>query len=241
MKLPAPLLALILACSALIPSTVLASTGLNPAQARSAAKAIIEGLRRNDGQAIYNLLAPDLQRATTPQKIRQRLLLQEPILGSRIKDVLGGADDSTVEAELVTAKGTSPLVLVVDDRGRLLGWERDLNDTPIEQVAAKFVNALSQGRVVEARGLLSLELQGQISPRDMLNRWKDLEKFTGTFQRVRGTVLASLGGNQQLVLVTTQFNRVTDNLFVILDTSNHIIGIDFPGEIKRQAGSSSHP
>lgn len=150
--------------------------------------------------------------------------------------MLGGADDSTVEADLITAKGTRPLVLVVDDRGRLLGWERDLNDTPIKQVAANFVNALSQGKVVEARGLLSLELQGQLRPQDMLNRWKDLEKLTGTFQRVRGTVVASQGGDQQLVLVTTQFNRLTDNLFVILDASNHIIGIDFPEELKRQDG-----
>ncbi|MCP9771857.1 DUF3887 domain-containing protein [Synechococcus sp. Tobar12-5m-g] len=235
MNLRAPLLALVLACSASLPAA-LATSGLNPAQARSAAEAIIEGLRRNDSQAIYNLLAPDLQRATTPERIRQRLQLQEPILGSRIKEVLGGADDSTVEADLITAKGTRPLVLVVDDRGRLLGWERDLNDTPIKQVAANFVNALSQGKVVEARGLLSLELQGQLRPQDMLNRWKDLEKLTGTFQRVRGTVVASQGGDQQLVLVTTQFNRLTDNLFVILDASNHIIGIDFPEELKRQDG-----
>jgi hypothetical protein len=28
--------------------------------------------------------------------------------------------------------------------------------------------------------------------------------------------------------VNTQFTRTTDNLFVILDSSNQIIGVDFP-------------
>jgi hypothetical protein len=235
-KLPAPLLAVIMASSAWLPPA-LASSALDPVQARRAAEVIIEGLRRKDNQAIYNLLAPELQRATTPERVRERLLLQEPILGSRIKEVLGGADDSTVEVEVVTAKGTGPLVLVIDDRGRLLGWERDLHATPVRQVATTFISALSKGNLVEARALLSLQLQEQISPQDMLNRWKDLEKLTGTFERVRGTVVASQGGDQQLVLVTTQFNRLTDNLFVILDSSNHIIGIDFPQQLKRQDGT----
>ncbi|MCT0212974.1 DUF3887 domain-containing protein [Synechococcus sp. CS-1326] len=238
MKLPVPLLAVVFACSAWLPPA-LASSALNPEQARSAAATIIEGLQRRNNQAIYNLLAPDLQRSTTPERVRERMQQQEPILSSRIKEVLVGADDSTVEVELLTATGTHPLVLVIDDRGRLLGWERDLNDTPVRQVANNFIKALSQGKVVEARSLLSLQLQEQISPQDMLNRWKDLEKLTGTFQRVRGTVVASQGGDQQLVLVTTQFNRLTDNLFVILDSGNHIIGIDFPEQLKRQDGAST--
>jgi hypothetical protein len=32
----------------------------------------------------------------------------------------------------------------------------------------------------------------------------------------------------KLVIVSTQFNRLTDNLFVILDGENQIIGVDFP-------------
>jgi hypothetical protein len=32
----------------------------------------------------------------------------------------------------------------------------------------------------------------------------------------------------KLVLVNIQFTRTTDNLFVILDNSNQIVGIDFP-------------
>jgi hypothetical protein len=36
----------------------------------------------------------------------------------------------------------------------------------------------------------------------------------------------------KLVLVNTQFTRTTDNLFVILDSSNQIVGVDFPTDPK---------
>lgn len=234
--LRAPLLALALACGALLPCA--AEAGQTPAQARMAAETIIQGLRRRDSQAIYDLLAPDLQRTTSLDRVSQRLRKRDPILSSRIKEVLTGADDSTVEAELITARGPQPLVLVLDEQGRLLGWEVSLTDTPIETVAARFVTLLSEGKLVEARSLLSADLQTQISPQDLLNRWKDLEKLTGSFERVRGTVVASEGGEQQLVLVTTQFQQLTDNLFVILDSGRHIVGIDFPEEIRRPGGAA---
>jgi hypothetical protein len=34
----------------------------------------------------------------------------------------------------------------------------------------------------------------------------------------------------KLVLVTTEFGRVTDNIYVILDDTNTIVGVDFPTE-----------
>ncbi len=232
MNLRVPLLALALACS-LEGGLARATTALVPAQARSAAETILAAIRRGDGDAVYGLLSPQLQQATTVERVRQRLQQQGPILGSSIKEVLTGADDSTVEAELRMARGSQALVLVIDARGRLLGWELDPKDTPIRQLATSFVTNVSQGRVVQARSLLSLEMQEQISPQDLLNRWKDLEKLTGSFQRLRGTVVASEGGDQQLVLVTAQFDRLTDNLFVIFDRAGHIVGVDFPEESRR--------
>jgi len=34
----------------------------------------------------------------------------------------------------------------------------------------------------------------------------------------------------KLVLVNTEFNRLTDTLFVILNNKNQIIGVDFPND-----------
>ncbi len=237
MNLRAPLLAVALACS-LQGGQALATTVLSPDQARSAAEVLLDALRRDDSQAVFNLLAPELQSATSVEKVKLRLQQQGRILGGRVTDVSSGVDDSTVQGELRSARGTQPLVLVLDSRGRLLGWELDQKDTPIRQIATNFITAISQGRVVEARSLLERDLQEQVSPQDLLNRWKDLEKLTGSFQRLRGTVVASEGGPQQLVLVTTQFDRLTDNLFVIFDQVGHIIGVDFPEEARRGAAGA---
>jgi hypothetical protein len=236
-NLRVPLLAMALACG-LHGGGALATSALQPAQARAAGQVLLDALKRNDSQAVFDLLSPDLQKLTTVERVRERLQRQGTILGSRITEVSTGVDDSTVEAVLRGTSGSRPLVLVLDGRGRLLGWELDQRDTPIRQIANNFITALSQGRVVDARSLLVRSLQDEISPQDLLNRWKNLEKLTGTFQRLRSTVVASEGGPQQLVLVTTQFQRVTDNLFVIFDPEGHIIGVDFP-EDPAQPGSPS--
>ncbi|MCT0218357.1 DUF3887 domain-containing protein [Synechococcus sp. CS-1329] len=232
MNLRVPLLAIALACG-LQGGQAQATSALQPAEARAAGMVLLEALKRQDSQAVFDRLAPDLQRLTTVERVRERLQKQGPILGSRITEVSTGVDDSTVEADLRGPSGNRPLVLVLDGRGRVLGWELDQQDTPIRQIATTFITAISEGRVVQARSLLHRNLQAEISPQDLLNRWKDLEKFTGTFQRLRGTVVASEGGPQQLVLVTTQFRRVTDNLFVIFDPEGHIIGVDFPEDPAR--------
>lgn len=232
MNLRVPLLAMALACG-LHGGQALATSALQPAEARAAGQVLLDALKRQDSQAVYDRLAPDLQKLTTVERVRQRLQEQGTILGSRITDVSTGVDDSTVEAELRGSSGNRPLVLVLDGRGRVLGWELDQKDRPIKQIATKFITSLSQGRVVDARSLLIRDLQDEITPQDLLNRWKDLEKLTGSFQRLRGTVVASEGGPQQLVLVTTEFQRVTDNLFVIFDNQGHIIGVDFPEDPAR--------
>lgn len=36
--------------------------------------------------------------------------------------------------------------------------------------------------------------------------------------------------DSHLVLVNVQFNRLSDNLFVILDANNQVTGVDFPAE-----------
>ena len=205
-----------------------ATTTLTPAAAQRAAETLLKALSQRNSQVIYEQLAPELRQATTADKVNLRLQNQEKILGSKVLEVVSGIDDSTVDAELTTPSGVRKITLVFDERGRLLAWEWERTNTPIRQIATSFVRAMSRGEVVSARSLLSLDLQEQISAQELTNRWQNLEKRTDSFVQIRGSLLASEGGDQQLVLVTTQFSRLTDNLFVILDSAGHIIGIDFP-------------
>ena len=48
--------------------------------------------------------------------------------------------------------------------------------------------------------------------------------------RINKAVEAGSSADQHLVLVYTEFNRLSDSLFVILNANNDIIGIDFPSD-----------
>jgi len=64
------------------------------------------GLRREDSQGrSTNLLSPDLQRSTTLERVKKRPKQRDPILSIRHQRGAHRADDSTVEAVLVTPKG----------------------------------------------------------------------------------------------------------------------------------------
>ena len=76
---------------------------------------------------------------------------------------------------------------------------------------------------------MSLPLQQEISSSSLQARWQQLQRQTGEFVRIRKVVVAEGSGEQRLVLVNSEFNRLSDSLFVILNGNNDIIG-DFPSD-----------
>jgi cysteinyl-tRNA synthetase len=71
-------------------------------------------------------------------------------------------------------------------------------------------------------------MQKEVGAASLQAQWQRLQRSTGNFIQVKRLVEAAENPDQRLVLVQTEFNRLTDNLFVILDANNLITGIDFP-------------
>jgi cysteinyl-tRNA synthetase len=71
-------------------------------------------------------------------------------------------------------------------------------------------------------------MQKEVSAASLQAKWQRLQRSTGNFIQVKRLVEAAENPDQRLVLVQTEFNRLTDNLFVILDANNLITGVDFP-------------
>jgi hypothetical protein len=205
-------------------------TSTSPAQVLAAAEELLGDLRSGDAAALHGRLAPSVREATTVARIRERLAARGRVRSTRVTHLHSGVDDSTVDALVVTTSGNHPIRMVLDGSGRLLAWEWQGDETAVETTSIAFVSDLAAGRFVQARSRLSLDLQQDWSPETLAARWKGLQERTGAFRAVRGAVLASDQGSQQLVLVTTQFQRLTDNLFVILDGQGRITGVDFPVE-----------
>jgi hypothetical protein len=71
-------------------------------------------------------------------------------------------------------------------------------------------------------------MQAEVSPSNLQVKWQNLQRLTGNFVRVRKSFQAENTADARLVLVNTEFNRISDNLFVILNNRNEITGVDFP-------------
>jgi Protein of unknown function (DUF3887) len=93
----------------------------------------------------------------------------------------------------------------------------------IQQKAEAFVDALSEKQFDKATKDLNRDMKQAWSSINAKEYWQNLQKSTGKFEkRVKSTV------NENLVLVTIQFDKVTEDLFVIFDSQGNIVGVDFP-------------
>jgi hypothetical protein len=207
------------------PST---SSALSEIQAREAAERILKVVQRRDAMARFEQFAPSLQRVTSPAMIQATMKNQPALLSWQITGVEPGFDSSTVEATLLTNRGPRQLTMVINARGRLAGYHFDVSDAPAEAVVRDFITALSRGHYISASSFLSTSLQEEIDQQALQSKWQQLQRLTGNFVRIRKVSRAENTPEMKLVIVTSEFNRLTDNLFVTLDSRNQIIGVDFP-------------
>lgn len=196
--------------------------------ARQAADRILTAVRNRDANAYFALLAPDPQRVSSPAMAAQALQRLPQLQSWSISEVVPGLDSSSVTAELKTTVGPRQVLLVIDGKGRLEGYHVNASDAKAEDVVRAFMQALSRGYFVTASSFLSERLREEIPQTALQRKWLNLQSITGQFQRVRRITRAESNDQMKLVIVTTQFNRLTDNLFVVLDSQNQIISVDFP-------------
>lgn len=209
-------------------STGQPSAALSEAKARTAAERILTTIRNGDAQARFNQFSPALQRVSSPSMVAATMKTQPKLLRWEIRSIQPGYDSSTVEATLVTSAGQRDLLMVINADGRIDGYHFDVTDQPAEKVVRDFIGALSSGQFISASSFLSPVMQEQISQAQLQQKWLNLQRITGNFVRVKRINRAESNPDMRLVIVNTEFNRLTDNLFVTLDAQNQIIGVDFP-------------
>ena len=234
MKRCAALLALTLTApvglAMLTPSPLVAQqadvTDLSAADATKAAEQLLSALQQRQGSVIYDLLADAVQRSLSRDQVQQRLDRRPAILNSRVVGIASGYRTTTVDAVVTTAKGSENLLFVLDDAGLLLAWKWIDDVLPIERTALDFAADLAAGRWLQARSKLSLDLQQDLAPADLERKWTKLSAVSGGFRKLKQAVIASQGGDQQLVLVSVEFGDATSNLFVIFNQRGQIINVD---------------
>ena len=205
------------------------TTALSDAAARQATERILEAVRQKDGQLRYSQFAMALQKTSSPQMV-QRSLDRWPQLESwTIESVRSGLRGNTsVEVVLQFPNGPRNATVVLNPEGKLEAQAVDFADKASVKMARGFIQAVIDGQFVTARSMLALPLQKEISPSALQQKWLELQQVTGNFQKIDDVLEADHGSEGTLVLVETEFTRMTDNIFVILDKNNTITGVDFP-------------
>ena len=198
--------------------------------ARAAADRILTAVKSLDANLRFSQFSEELKAVSSPSMVAETMRTQPKLLSWTLLSVQGGLRNTTVEASLTTSMGKRELFIVLNPEGKLAGYHLDVTDEAPSAVAKRFVTALSSGHFISARSFLSLPLQQEISSSSLQARWQQLQRQTGEFVRIRKVVVAEGGGDQRLVLVNTDFNRLSDSLFVILNANSDIIGVDFPSD-----------
>ena len=206
------------------------STALSVADARAAATRILEAVKRGDANARFAQFSDELKAMTSPAMVQATMRSQPKVLSYQLLSVRSGLTTSTVEAELTTTAGQRVVFIVLNGNGQIARYYVDRTDDPTSKVAEQFVRALSTGNFITAHSFLSPQFQKDITPQDLQSKWLNLQRSTGMFQQLGRVVEAESTPDSHLVLVNVQFNRLSDNLFVILDGNNQVIGVDFPSE-----------
>ena len=204
------------------------SSALSVAQARAAALRILNAVKTGNAQARFAQFSPQLQAVTSPSMIAATMRTQPKVLSYELLSVRSGIAGSTVEAELTTKAGKRVVFMVLNSTGRIERYYIDRADDGSSTVAQQFVQAISTGNFITAQSFLSPSVQQELTPAVLQSKWLELQRETGTFVKVGRAVEAETTPDTRLVLVNVQFNRLADNLYVILNSENQITGVDFP-------------
>jgi hypothetical protein len=197
-------------------------------QARAAAVRILNAVKDGDAKARFAQFSPQLQAVTSPSMIAATMRTQPKVLSYELLSVRSGMSGSTVEAELTTKAGKRVVFMVLNNSGKIDRYYIDRADDASSQVALQFVQAVSTGNFITAQSFLSPGVQEDLTPAVLQTKWLELQRETGTFVKVGRAVEAETTPDTRLVLVNVQFNRLADNLYVILNSENQITGVDFP-------------
>ena len=206
------------------------AAALTVAQARSAATRILDAVKSGNANARYAQFSEELKAITSPAMVQATIRTQPKVLSYQLLSVRSGIGTSTVEAELTTSAGPRVLFLVLNEQGQIARYYVDRADDPTSKVALQFLQAVSTGNFITAHSFLSPQFQKEITPQALQSKWLNLQRLTGAFVSLGRAVEAESTADARLVLVNAQFNRLSDNIFVILNDNNQVTGVDFPAE-----------
>ena len=194
---------------------------------------IIDLLSQQEYAQARELVHPDLASQLPTEQIAtiwQGLL---EVTGSVQKQVNAkvintpNADLVIVETEF--ANTTGDFIVTFNQDQQIVGVDFPKVET-IDQIAEIVVNSVAANDFPKARGYLHPFLKTDIFPQQVEQKWQNLLQQTGPFTKIVDVEVrpGSTVDQVDVVLVTIEFEKVTDDMLVIFDDARRIVNIDFP-------------
>ena len=129
-------------------------------------------------------------------------------------------------------ENTSDTILIVFDRDlKISGVDfPSLREAEPKIVAEKFIDALSEGRFLDARKDFHPALKTELFPDEIQEKWDGLQLKTGTFRR-RVSTNQRNSQSYDIIDISLEFENLTESMLVFVNQDNQILGVDFPIEI----------
>jgi hypothetical protein len=189
----------------------------------------------SDGQYVKarEAVSPELAAKLSAKQIEQiwqELIARTGKIGKIAKyKVINTINTDLVVVSVQFAKTTGDFIVSFNKTGEIVGVDFPKLDS-IDTIAEMFVKDLAASDFLRARGYLHPFLKAELFPQQIEQKWKDLIAKTGPVKRIvrTNTRTGSTVDSADVVIVTIEFAKTTEDLFVIFDEDRRIVGIDFP-------------
>ena len=227
-----PVLAQAADLKAAVEISQLSDEGKNQSLQERAAQ-IVNLLTGEEYAKVRETISPDLAKKLSAEQMEQ---IWETLIAATgpVKQQLKSRVLNTINADLVIIttefeKATGDFIVTFNQDGEIVGVDFPKIDT-IDRIAEIFINALATNDFPRARGYLHPFLKTEFFPQKVQQQWQELLQQTGRVKRIVEIQVrtGSTVDEVDLVSVTIEFEKVTEDMLVIFDDSRRIVGVNFP-------------
>ena len=204
-------------------------------QVEQAANQFIDALNRGEYKQARRMLSPGLATELSEDALEDRWKAATDVVGSYIgrgrTRYSWAASTDFVAMELLFENTNDTILIIFDSDQTISGVDfPSLREAESRIVAEKFIDALSEGRFLDARMDFHPALKTELFPDEIQEKWDTLQLQTGTFRRRVSTSKRS-SESYDIVDVSLEFENLTESMLVFVNQNNQILGIDFPIEV----------
>ncbi len=196
---------------------------------------LLDTLKAGKYEEAQKMAAPDLAKQLTPETIAK---LWENVIKTT-GDVQKYGDTSVVNTingdvvivETMFSKTTQDLVVTYNQAGEIVGVNVPGLQS-VEQISQDLIMALSEKNYTVARQNLHPFLKGELFSEQIQEKWENVIAQNGAFKSIKDVTIINGFGRQngQLVTVTVEFEKTTDDILIIFDGSRLITGVNMAVE-----------